>query len=105
MLLCRGSVPSPSLFLYNRVIVMVFHFLLLVTLSVQCLDLEVDVDKSTLRGRTSMWLRHLPNPSANGRFDYDSYPAEVALHCRQSKVLLTKVLYCKEVSRLVSTLI
>eukprot|EP00752_Nemacystus_decipiens_P001742 g1685.t1 len=57
----------------------------------QCLDLEVDVDKAILRGRTSMWLRHLPNPSANGRFDYDSYPAEVALHCRQSKVLVTKV--------------
>lgn len=62
-----------------------------VRVAVQCLDLEVDVDKAALRGRTSIWLRHLPNPSANGRYDYDSYPAEVALHCRQSKVMLTKV--------------
>lgn len=52
----------------------------------QCLDIEVDIDKSILRGRTSIWLRHFP--SSGGR--YDSYPSEVALHCRQSQVKVTK---------------
>lgn len=56
-------------------------------LYLKCLDMEVDVDKSMLRGRTSIWLRHFP-PS-HGR--HDSFPSEISLHCRQSKVKNTKV--------------
>ncbi|CAM9793990.1 unnamed protein product, partial [Ectocarpus sp. 12 AP-2014] len=47
----------------------------------QCLDLEVDIDKSFLRGRTSIWLLHIPS---HGR--YDSYPTEIKLHCRQNEI-------------------
>lgn len=53
----------------------------------QCLDLDVDIEKSVLTGRTSLWLRHFPE--SHGR--YDSYPTEIALHCRQSRVKATKV--------------
>eukprot|EP00904_Undaria_pinnatifida_P011037 jgi/Undpi1/7063/HiC_scaffold_21.g09537.m1 len=57
---------------------------------VLCLDLEVDIEKSILRGRTSLWLRHFPSSHAR----LDSYPAEISLHCRQSKVKATKVNGC-----------
>ncbi|CAM9321278.1 unnamed protein product [Ectocarpus fasciculatus] len=55
----------------------------------QCLDFEVDIDKSFLRGRTSIWLVHIPS---HGR--YDSYPTEVKLHCRQNEIKATKVNGC-----------
>lgn len=73
---CSSKCPPPPCFV-----------LLSSLLGVQFLDVEVDLERAILRGRTSFWLRHFPTP--HGR--YDTYPAEIALHCRQSNVKATKV--------------
>ena len=57
------------------------------TTYLQYLRLEVDIDKCVLRGRTSLWLRHFPISHGS----VDRYPSEIALHCRQSLVTITKV--------------
>lgn len=54
----------------------------------QCLNVEVDLEKSTLRGATKFWLRQLP--ISHGRGD-TTYPSEIALHCRQCNITSTKV--------------
>lgn len=58
----------------------------------KCLTLEVDLEASTLRGRTSFWVRYVP--ISTGRAD--SYPTEIVLHCRQCNIKSTKVRPCRE---------